>query len=267
MKGSLSLQPGAMIHNSASSSTMKSRCLACPLEPEMKDQQRELNVRPHVTTPHRVRIRSGMLLGALIVAMICWPGGGWLVGKEKPPIQYQISIPTPPDFSALDWLQGRWSGKTISNGVPGEVQLSITPDLEKHFLIFRGEVSLAATPNVPATKESWMGILSASPDHSGFILRMYSSRGFMTRYRMTVDEPEVRLDPEGGDNPPPGWLFRRIWARTGPDEITETVQAAPPGKAFFDWYAAKLTRLPPPPTKDTPAKAAPAPTTAPPPAP
>jgi hypothetical protein len=202
--------------------------------------------------PHRITIRGGALLPALILTLIYALGCATAAAKDKPPVQYQIPIPTQPDFSVLDWLQGRWTGKTIPNTPPGEVQLSVAPDLERHFLVFRGEVSLAATPTVPATKESWMGILSASPDKTGFILRVFSSTGFITRYRLTVEEPEVHLNPEGGDSPPPGWLFRRIWARTGPNEFTETVQTAPPGKAFFDYYTAKLTRVPPP-AKSSPA--------------
>ena len=188
----------------------------------------------------------------LILTWNCTLGGTAAAAKDKPPVQYQIPIPTPPDFSVLDWLQGRWTGKTIANSPPGEEQLSVSPDLEKHFLVFRGEVSLAATPTVPAAKESWIGILSASPDRAGFILRVFSSTGFSTRYRLTVEAPEAHLNPEGGDSPPPGWLFRRIWARTGPNEFTETVQAAPPGKTFFDYYTAKLTRVPLP-TKSNPA--------------
>src|SRR5208282_4257081 len=143
--------------------------------------------------PHRVRTCGSALVRALILALICALAAA---AKDKPPVQYQIPIPTQPDFSTLDWLQGRWTGKTIANSPPGEVQLSVTPDLEKHFLVFRGEVALAATPTVPATKESWMGILSASPDRAGFVLRVFSSTGFMTRYRVTVNEPEVRLNPE-----------------------------------------------------------------------
>lgn len=127
-------------------------------------------------------------------------------------MQYEIPIPTRQDFSALDWLQGRWAGKTISRSVPGEVQLSVTSDLDKHFLVLRGEVSLAATRTVPASEESWLGILSPSPNGTGFILRVFSSTGFITRYRLTIDEPELHLNPEGGDSPPPGWLFRRFGA-------------------------------------------------------
>jgi hypothetical protein len=183
---------------------------------------------------------------ALILALICALAGATSAAKDKPPVQYQIPIPTLPDFSALDWLQGRWTGKTLPNSPPGEVQLSLSSDLEKHFLVFRGEVSLAATRTVPATKESWMGILSASPDGTGFILRVFSTTGFITRYRLTLAGPEVHLNPEGGDSPPPGWLFRRIWARIGPDEFSETVQAAPPGKAFFDYYTVKFARVSPP---------------------
>jgi len=193
-----------------------------------------------------VKVRGSALLRALILALICPLAGAGLAAKDKPPVQYQIPVPTLPDFSPLEWLQGQWTGKTLPNTPPGEVQLSVSPDLEKHFLVFRGEVSLAATRSVPATKESWMGILSASPDRAGFILRVFSSTGFITRYRLTVDGAELHLNPEGGDSPPPGWLFRRTWARTGPGEFSETVQAAPPGKAFFDCYTAKFARLPPP---------------------
>jgi len=167
-----------------------------------------------------------------------------LAAKDKPPVQYQIPIPAPPDFSALEWLQGQWNGKTPPDAPSGEAQLSVTPDLERHFLILRGDISLAATPTVPATQESWMGILSA--DRAGFVLRVFSSTGFITRYRMTVDGAELHLNPEGGDSPPPGWLFRRTWSRTGPGEFTETVQAAPPGKSFFDYYTIKFTHVPPP---------------------
>jgi hypothetical protein len=169
-----------------------------------------------------------------------------VTAKDKPPVQYEIPIPTTPDFSELDWMQGRWAGKTGPESPSGDVQLSVSPDLEKHFLVFRGEVSLAATPTTPMAKESWMGILSAGANGSEFILRVFSSTGFITRYRMVVDGAEIRLHPEGGDSPPPGWLFRRIWTRTGPDEFAETVQAAPPAKAFFDYYTAKFVRVRPP---------------------
>jgi hypothetical protein len=222
-------------------------------ESETRVRQEELNIHPHAPFLLRVRTFGRALACILILTLMGAPAGTARAAKEKPPVQYQIPIPTLPDFSALDWLQGQWTGKTLPPSPPGDVKLSVTPELEIHFLVFRGDVSLAATSTVPATKESWMGILSASPDRSGFILRVYSSTGFITRYRLTVDEPEIHLNPEGGDSPPPGWLFRRIWARTGPDEFTETVRAAPPGKAFFDYYTAKFTRVPPP------AKTAPAP--------
>lgn len=190
----------------------------------------------------------GARVRALMMTLICALGIVAALAKDKPPVQYQITIPSPPDYSAFDWLQGQWAGKTIANSPPGEEEISVSSDLNKRFLVFRGTLSLAATLTVPATKESWLGILSAGPDASGFILRKFSSTGFITRYRLTVNEPELELSPEGGDSPPPGWLFRLTWARTGPDELTETVQAAPPGKAFFDYYAAKLTRVPPPKT-------------------
>jgi hypothetical protein len=218
----------------------------------MKSRQEELSIRPQAPSPHRWKARGGALVRALILALVCAHTGAIFAAKDKPPVQYRIPIPTLPDFSALDWLQGGWTGKTAPNSPPGDVQLSVSPDLEKHFLVLRGEVSLAATPTEPATKESWMGILSAGADGNEFILQVFSSTGFITRYRLILDGAEIHLNPEGGDSPPPGWLFRRIWARTGPNEFTETVQTAPPGKAFFDYYTAKLTRVPPP-AKSSPA--------------
>lgn len=222
-------------------------------ERETRNLREESNIRTHSPSLHRVTSRGATLLRALILPLIFPLAGATSAAKDKPPVQYQIPIPPLPDFSALDWMRGEWNGKTLPNSRPGEVRLSVTSDLEKRVLLFRGEVSLAATETVPATKESWMGILSASTNGPGFTLRVFSSTGFITRYRLTMEGPELRFNPEGGDSPPPGWLFRRIWVRTGPDEITETVQAAPPGKDFFDYYAAKFARVIPPPKKPSPA--------------
>jgi hypothetical protein len=175
---------------------------------------------------------------------------------EKPPVQYHIQIPAAPDFSGLNWLIGDWVGKTAPNGPSGEVKLSVNSELEKHFLILHYDVSLAATPTVPAVKESWLGILSPAPNTATYILRSYASTGFITRYRVTTDGPELDLNPEGGEAPPPGWLFRMTWTRSSPDEFTETVHVAPPGKAFFDYYTARFTRVVP--TTKPAAPAAPA---------
>jgi hypothetical protein len=60
---------------------------------------------------------------------------------------------------------------------------------------------------------------------------------------VTVEGPETHINPEGGEQPPPGWLFRTVIKRTDPQEFVETVQAAPPNKPFFDYYTAKLSRV------------------------
>ena len=76
----------------------------------------------------------------------------------------------------------------------------------------------------------------------GFILRVFSDTGFMTRYRATVAAGTVTFNQEGGELPPPGWLFRRIIQRTDVGEILLTVQVAPPQKPFFDYYSSVLKR-------------------------
>lgn len=184
--------------------------------------------------------------------LFCLASAAAAPGKEKPPVIHRIPLPPKPDYGALDWLVGEWTGKTSGSSPQGEVHLAISYDLEKRFMVFREHVQLAATASVPETSETWMGILSPDPSGTGFRLRVFSDTGFITRYRVTVEEANVYLNPEGGEEPPPGWLFRRTLKRTNIGELTETVQVAPPGKAFFDYYTAKLTRTAPSPSSSAP---------------
>lgn len=169
--------------------------------------------------------------------------------KDKPALTYRIPLPPRADFGSLDWLIGEWAGKTGERSPQGEIHLAISYDLDKRFLIFREEVALAATPTALATNESWLGILSPDPTGKGFLLRVFSNTGFITRYRVTVDQASVSFNPEGGEEPPPGWLFRRTLQRLDVGELNETVQVAPPGKPFFDYCTAKLARVPAPESK------------------
>lgn len=179
----------------------------------------------------------------LFLALLWMLGAVAAPAKDKTPLTYRIPLPPRADFASLDWLIGEWTGKTGERSPQGEIRLTVSYDLDKRFLILREEVALAATPTVPATNESWLGILSPDPSGKGFLLRVFSNTGFITRYRVTVDQGNVSFNPEGGEDPPPGWLFRRTLQRFDVDELNETVQVAPPGKSFFDYYTAKLARV------------------------
>jgi hypothetical protein len=152
-------------------------------------------------------------------------------------------LPPKPDFSTVDWLVGEWTGKTTDRRAQGEIRLSVSYDLDNQVMLLRGEASFQATKTSPAMKESWMGVLTSDRGAAGFLLCTFSSTGFITRYRVTVEGPETHINPEGGEQPPPGWLFRTVIKRTDPKEFVETVQAAPPNKSFFDYYTAKLSRV------------------------
>ena len=179
----------------------------------------------------------------LFLALVCAFSAVLGLAKEKAQEVYQIPLPPPPDYSSIEWLEGTWAGKTIDKNAPGEVHFSAAYDLDKRFMVLRGETSLEATQKAPPAKESWAGILSASSTGRGFVLRKFSSTGFVTRYAVTVDGPEIHFTPEGGEQPPPGWLFRMVFARTGPGEFTQTIQVAPPSKPFFTYYTAKLVHV------------------------
>ena len=179
----------------------------------------------------------------LILTLACLAGAVCLVAKEKPPIIYQIPLPPKPDFSDVDWLVGEWAGSTTDRSAPGEIRLSVSYELDRQVMLLRGEASFQANKTSPAMKESWIGILTSDRGAVGFLLRTFSSTGFITRYRVTVDGPETHINPEGGEQPPPGWLFRTVIKRTDPQEFIETVQASPPNRSFFDYYTAKLSRV------------------------
>lgn len=167
-----------------------------------------------------------------------------LVAREKQPPTYSIPLPPKPDFSSVAWMVGNWTGQMVKHSRPGEIHLSVLYELDRRIMVFREQVSLAATQEAPATKESSIGILSPSPSGNSFLFQVYFSTGFISRYRVTVDGPEIDFTPDGGSQPPPGWLTRRIIQRSDIDGFTETVQLAPPQKSFFNYYTAAFIRQP-----------------------
>jgi hypothetical protein len=181
---------------------------------------------------------------AILLVLACLVGASPLAAKEKTPAVYQIPLPPKQDFTAVEWLVGQWAGKTTDRRAQGDIRLSVSYELDKQVMLLRGEASFQATKTSPATKESWLGVLTSDRAAGGFLLRMFSSTGFITQYRVTVEGEETYINPEGGEQPPPGWLFRTIIKRIDPQEFVETVQAAPPNKPFFDYYTAKLSRIP-----------------------
>jgi len=155
----------------------------------------------------------------VLAATLAAPLAGLRAAKDKPAATYTIPLPPPPDFSPLEWLVGEWKGTTTGRGAKGEVHLSVELALDKKFMIFREDLSFPSTATAPATHESWLGVMSGSRPASTFILRVFSSTGFVTRYHVSVEGSEIRFDPDGGEPAPPGWLFRRAIQRSSPSEI------------------------------------------------
>lgn len=178
----------------------------------------------------------------LCSALVLMLGSSFLGAKEKQPTTYSVPLPPKPDFSPLDWLVGEWTGATTGKGPQGVVHFSASYDLDQRFMILREEVSFPATDTVSASKETSMGVLSGGRG-SSFMLRCFSTTGFMTSYRLSISGTEISLTQEGGDNPPPGWLFRRLIQHPDPLQLIETVQVAPSNRPFFEYYTAKLTRV------------------------
>ena len=184
--------------------------------------------------------------------------------KDKKPAVYTITLPAKPDFSALDWAIGEWAGHTESknpNEGEGSLHLTLSYTLDSRFVSINEEISLPARESSPAVRETWSGYISPSPSRQGFTLRAFSSTGFITEYHITATPAELRFDPEGGANPPPGWLFRRVISRLAPEYFEETVEVAPPGGAFFSYYSGKLTAVLRPKANAPASPPAPAPST------
>jgi hypothetical protein len=165
-----------------------------------------------------------------------------LATDAKQPARYTIPVPPAPDFSSLDWLVGEWAGGTAGRSPQAEVHFSVAYDLDKRFIVLREEVSVIPQKGDSAQKESWIGVLGPEGADKSFLLRTYASTGFVTRYRVVADGEGIHLNSEGGEQSPAGWVFRRFYQELSADAFLVTVEAAPPGKPFFVYYTAKLTR-------------------------
>lgn len=190
------------------------------------------------TARHRMRMA--------VLATLVFLGPAALFGKDKNPQTYRIPQPPKPDYTSIEWMLGNWTGQMDRHSPQGQIHLSVSYDLDKRVMVFREKISLAATGEIPAMKESSVGILSSAPSGDTFQLQVFSSTGFITQYRVTVAGSEIDFSPNGGAQPMPGWLSRRMIQRGDVDGFTETVQLAPPLKPFFDYYTAAFTRDTPP---------------------
>lgn len=197
-------------------------------------------------TPRGHSTKLAVVVGLIFMASTLLAAG------DKQPSTYQIPLPPKPDFSSIEWMIGNWSGRMDKRSPQGEIHLSVAYDLDHRVMVFREQVSLAATPEVPATDQTSIGILSRAPSGDSFLLEVYASTGFISRYRVTVAGAEIDFTLDGGSQTPPGWLSRRTIQRGDVDGFTETVQMAPPQKPFFDYYSAAFTREPAPQQSGTP---------------
>lgn len=184
--------------------------------------------------------KLAIIVGLIIISSTLLAAG------EKHPSTYRIPLPPKPDFSSIEWMVGNWSGRMDKRSPQGEIHLSVAYDLDHRVMVFKEQVSLAATEEVPANDETSIGILSRAPSGDSFLLDVYASTGFVSRYRVTVAGAEIDFTPDGGSQTPPGWLSRRVIQRGDVDGFTETVQMAPPQKPFFDYYSAAFSREPAP---------------------
>jgi len=204
--------------------------------------------------------RSSLIAASFVLVLLTGPvPRSAYPAADKQPVTYSIPLPPKPDFSALAWLIGDWAGHTTGKGSEGDVHLTLSYSLDQRFVLMKEEVSLPPGKASPAVHETRMGFLGPDPLRPGYRLQSYSSTGFITLYHVTAGPDEVRFDPEGGANPPPGWLFRRRITRLGPGSFSDKVEVAPPGGTFFEYYSAKLTRvIEPKPSAAKPAGAPPA---------
>jgi hypothetical protein len=165
-----------------------------------------------------------------------------LAADKKHPSTYRIPLPPKPDFSSIEWMIGNWTGQMDRHSPQGSIHLSVEYGLDQRVMIFKEDISLAASGELPATNESSIGMLTRAPSGDSFLLEIYSTTGFVTRFRVTVSGAEIDFTPDGGIQPLPGWLSRRMIQRGDVDGFTETVQLAPPLQPFFNYYTAAFTR-------------------------
>jgi hypothetical protein len=187
-------------------------------------------------------IPGARVMKPVIIVTLIFLAPAVLAAGDKHPSTYRIPLPPKPDFSSIEWMIGNWTGRMDRHSPQGEIHLSVAYDLDQRVVVFKEKVSLEATGEIPANNETSIGILSRAPSGDSYLFQVFASTGFVSQYRVIVAGPEIDFTPEGGSQTPPGWLSRRIIQRGDVDGFTETVQLAPPLKAFFDYYSAAFTR-------------------------
>ena len=191
-------------------------------------------------------IPGARVMKPVIIVTLIFLAPAVLAAGDKHPSPYRLPLPPKPDFSSIEWMIGNWTGRMDRHSPQGQIHLSVVYDLDQRVMVFSERVSLEATGEIPANNETSIGILSRAPSGDSFLFQVYSSTGFISRFRVTVAGSEIDFTPDGGLQPLPGWLSRRIIQRGDVNGFTETVQLAPPLKSFFDYYTAAFTRQPAP---------------------
>ena len=201
-------------------------------------------MRVHPNSVSRTVVKFS-LLALMCLAASCLMRPARRLAAQKAPDTYTIPLPPLTSYSDLEWLIGEWTGTTVGKGPHGAVSLSVSYALGKRFILLREQVALPATKTAPSVQEGVMGILSGGASGKAYDLEMYSSTGFITHYRVSAGNGKIDFNPEGGPAPPPGWLFRRSLRHTGPGQCLESVDVAPPGEPFFNYYTANLSQAKP----------------------
>ena len=143
-----------------------------------------------------------------------------------------------PDWKALAWLVGDWSG--AGNGAPGQGSggFSFQFDLQGKVLVRKSFAEYPAAGEKPAYRHD--DLMVVYPEAEGFKAVYFDNEEHMIRYSIdTSTDGTVTFVSDGPASAP---RFRLAYHKTGETTLTGKFEVAPPDKPFstyLEWSAQK----------------------------
>ena len=153
----------------------------------------------------------------------------------------------PPDpWSAIQFMEGEWTGESDGQPGKGSVKRSYRFVLGKKFL---HEQNVSTYPSQPKNEKGEVHVhwsfFSLDRARKAIVFRQFHQEGFVNQYVMKPGSPAgtVVFESEALENIPADWKARETYQAVSPDEFVETFELAQGAGAYEVYSRARFKRV------------------------
>jgi hypothetical protein len=149
-------------------------------------------------------------------------------------------------WAPMQHFIGTWTGEGGGEPGIGNYERSYAFILNKNFIEVRNKSSYPPTARNPKGEvHEDIGHIFYDRNRKTFLLRQLHIEGFANDFALdsiSGDRKTLIFMSDAIVNIPKGWRARETYRITGPNELEETFELAPPGKEFAIYSSVKLKR-------------------------